>query len=87
MAGRASAAPCMPWPEMQSGLTNLYGEAPIFVGRSKTLGQEVAVYGAPQGTWSLVVRQANGLACLLGTGNTWAMLDPTLTLPPNGTEN
>ena len=84
-AGRASAAACMMWPDLQTALNRDYGEAPLFVGRGRDLGQEVAVYAAPQGTWSLVVRQANGMACLLGSGNTWALLDPSLT--PPGTEN
>lgn len=86
-ANQAAAAPCLMWPELQSGLTERYGEAPVFVGRGKDLGQEVAVYAAPQGTWTLIVRQSNGLACVLGAGDTWAMLDPDLTPPLPGTEN
>lgn len=88
LANQAAAATCLMWPELQSGLTERYGEAPVFVGRgSKQLGQEVAVFAAPQGTWTLIVRQSNGLACVLGAGNTWAMLDPELTPPLPGTEN
>ncbi|RUS64888.1 hypothetical protein EGN72_02535 [Pseudorhodobacter sp. E13] len=68
MAHKAFAATCLMWPDLQSALTTRYGEAPVFVGRGKQLGQEVAVYAAPQGTWTLIVRQTNGLACVLGAG-------------------
>ncbi len=87
MTQKAFAATCILWPDLQAALTTSYGEAPLFVGRGKQLGQEVAVYAAPQGTWTLIVRQTNGLACVLGAGDTWAMLDPTLTAPLPGTEN
>lgn len=87
MAYPASAASCFSWPDLRTALNERYGEAPLFVGRGHQLGQEVAVYVAPQGTWTLIVRQANGVACILGAGSTWAMLDPALTPLLPGTEN
>lgn len=84
---QAFAATCAPWAQMQRALAEQYGEGVLFVGRNDRADVDVVVAGAAQGTWSAVVRKADGTACLLATGDAWAMSDPTLTPPPLGMEN
>lgn len=86
-ASSAQAPVCAPWPVLQDQIANAYGEAPVFVGLTASAGQEVAVFGAPQGTWTLIVRQADGTACVLAYGMTWAALDASLTPHLPGSEN
>jgi hypothetical protein len=87
LASVAQASVCAPWPVLQDQIANSYGESTVFVGLTASAGQEVAVFGAPQGTWTLIVRQADGTACVLAYGMTWAAIDASLTPPLPGSEN
>jgi len=51
-------------------LANEHKEARVALGLAAS-GQVVEVLVAPSGSWSIVVSQPNGRACLIGAGQGW----------------
>ena len=60
---------CMPAPELEAGLIDWYGEAPV-EGAEKATAQMWA--SEKTGTWTLVQYLADGNSCVLAQGDDWA---------------
>jgi hypothetical protein len=70
-AAAQDAPNCAPWTVMKPRLAERYGELPIGGGivNPTTIA---TVFAAPDGaTWSLVVVDRSGRACLIATGRDW----------------
>ena len=54
-------------------LNKAYAETPVSMG--VTIGGAVIeVFASPDGTWTLVITQPNGVTCLIAAGNDWETL-------------
>ena len=70
LSGAALAqTPCMSAPEMEAGLIDWYGEAPV-EGAPRARAQMWA--SEETGTWTLVQYLADGNACVVAQGDDWA---------------
>ncbi len=47
-----------------------FNEAPRSMGLANN-GHMVEVFASPKGSWTIIVTQPNGLACLLAAGENW----------------
>ncbi len=56
-------------------LAEKYQEAPVGRGVNKR-GYMVELFTSEDGTWSIMVSQANGFSCLVNVGEGWRNLDP-----------
>lgn len=77
LGGHARAEdPCPPAKIMGEALKNQYGEVAAFAGAVRAVGGQQAPAGmamfvtlAPSGTWTVVVRHADGSACIVSAGD------------------
>jgi hypothetical protein len=54
-------------------LAKRYAETPISMG--VTIGGAVVeIYASPEGTWTLLITQPNGVTCLIAAGKDWENL-------------
>ncbi len=58
-------------------LQQTYSETPVSIGVTVS-GSVVEVYASPQGTWTMLITQPDGLSCLIAAGKDWENL-PKLT--------
>ena len=68
--GVASAAPCGSHDAVAKALTTKYKEARRIMGvvNAKAV---MEIFMSPQGTWTVVVTDTNGVACIIATGQDW----------------
>jgi len=52
-------------------LQNRYGEKPTDYGLTEG-GALMQIFVSPKGTWSAVVTEANGVSCLIASGDHWS---------------
>ena len=71
-------AVCGAHAKVKDNLRETYAEAPVSVGVT-TSGAVIEVFASPQGTWTLVLTQPNGLSCLIAAGQDWESLPKKLT--------
>lgn len=74
--------PCPPAKIMGEALKNQYGEVAAFAGAVRAVGGQQAPAGmamfvtlAPSGTWTVVVRHADGSACIVSAGDGGVRID------------
>jgi hypothetical protein len=73
-----AAASCAPRDKLVDRLTSGYGEA-LAGGGLQSATRVIEVWAAPEtGTWTVVVTQANGLACIMASGTNWHQQEPAL---------
>lgn len=80
MAGAQSvtmmnATPCVPVAALP-GLTAQYNEHPIGAGLSSDGKSLYYIIVSESGTFTLIRRDASGMACLIGGGNGWQVIAP-----------
>ena len=74
LAPAASAQPvCGAHRAVSDNLKKSYAEAPVSMGVT-TGGGVIEVYASPEGTWTLVITQPNGMSCLIAAGQDWEEL-------------
>ena len=74
LPGASLAQPlCGERQKLLDALAKDHDEAPTALGLAAT-GQIVEVLTAPSGSWSIIVSQPNGRACLMGAGQGWQEL-------------
>lgn len=79
---KADAAQCAPFDEVLAGLATRWDEAPV-AGGLVDQGAILVLFSDSEGdTWTLVLRQANGTACLVASGTGWQADPPA----PQGRE-
>lgn len=67
---------CMPRPEMLKQLAAIYKEAPVALGVSDN-GAVLEVLASRDGaTWTAVVTRANGVSCVVMSGDNWESARP-----------
>lgn len=77
----AALAACAPLPELQSALSERYGEQTVWVGIQKN-GQHLVILAEPGGgTFTILRLRPDGTACSLIDGSSWAALEPTHPIP------
>ena len=69
----AAQAVCGPHRSISESLNKSFTETPVSMGVT-TGGGIVEVYASPEGTWTLVVTQPNGMSCLIAAGQNWESL-------------
>ena len=69
----AQPANCAPRPMVDARLFEVYGETARFYGID-TDGQTLTVFYASGegGSWTVVIVQPNGIACLVASGGSWS---------------
>ncbi len=74
LPGASLAQPhCGERQSLLDALARDHDEVPTALGLAAT-GQVVEVLSAPSGSWSIIVSQPNGRACLMGAGQGWQEL-------------
>ncbi len=66
---------CGPHDIVAATLSQRHAEHPTAMGLSHG-GAMVEIFAAPQGTWSIVMTQPNGVSCLIATGLHWKPVAP-----------
>jgi len=66
----AAETVCEPRPVMLKGLTEVYGETPVARALAGP-GQIIEVLVSPSGSWTMIVTDILGQACIVGTGEAW----------------
>jgi hypothetical protein len=61
---------CGPRAGMLQGLTREYGETPVARALAGP-GQMIEVLVSPSGSWTMIVSDVLGQACIVGTGEAW----------------
>lgn len=80
----AAQAPCAPHADVVALLAERWGEARIGIGLGAS-GHAFELYAAEAtGTWTIVVTDPAGRACLLASGQAWEAVEGGL--PPPGKE-
>lgn len=69
-----SGRPCSPRMEALDQLEAEFGERSIGVGATPS-GNVVELTVSPEGSWSLIMTNGKGIACLIGTGDGWTWRD------------
>ena len=64
-------SPCAPYSEVLSHLESKYQEHPVSFGVTAT-GNMLVVTASKKGTWTILIVQTNGTACLVLTGDDWS---------------
>jgi len=77
----ASQTVCAPRQPLVDGLASKFGEVPT--ARGLGANAVVEVLAAPDGQWTILVTQPNGLACVVMTGRHWQPLPPALVGDPS----
>ncbi|MFQ5763877.1 MAG: hypothetical protein ACE5GT_03020 [Rhodospirillales bacterium] len=79
LATAASAqAVCGSHRTVSENLNKSYAEAPVSMGVTAG-GGIVEVFASPEGTWTLVITQPNGVSCLIAAGQDWENLPKLVT--------
>jgi hypothetical protein len=74
---------CAPRDIVAGRLANQFGESRQAIGLTSNRGNLMEVYASDaNGTWTITVTLANGLTCLIGSGESFERLAETL--PPQG---
>lgn len=63
--------PCAPYSEVLSHLESEYQERPVSFGVTAT-GNMLVITAGKKGTWTILIVQTNGTACLVLTGDDWS---------------
>lgn len=69
-------ASCAPRDKLIERLATGYGEA-LAAGGLQSEQRMIEVYAAPDtGTWTVLMTQANGVACIMASGTNWHQQEP-----------
>jgi hypothetical protein len=61
---------CMERPAFLAGYLATYGETPVVGGLSGQQGEAIMeILASPEGTWTLIETDANGISCRIGAGH------------------
>lgn len=74
IASPASAQSCGDYAAIKGALTGRYAEQPVAVGKAPTAVFEV--YASAAGTWTIVMVNPDGTACLMAAGDRWTPIIP-----------
>lgn len=69
----AAQAVCGSHQSVSEKLKKSYTETPVSMGVTTT-GGIIEVFVSPEGSWTLVVTQPNGMSCLIAAGQDWETL-------------
>jgi len=58
-------------------LKKVFKEEPVGQGLDSN-GGLVEVYVSESGTWTITITQADGISCLVGTGESWIIIAPEI---------
>ena len=72
----AQGAPCAPAAQVESLLTEKYGEDRVITGRAGEAGQFTVWANPATGTWTLALLRPDGMLCLTGSGDQFAAAEP-----------
>ncbi len=69
-----TAGVCVARSDLLPQLERKYGEVPVGVGVAN--GNLVELLTSKSGTWTIIWTNPRGLACLIGSGEGWQVLEP-----------
>lgn len=75
LTASAAMATCAPRDKMVESLSGKFAEAPQSMGLDAE-ARVVELWSSEAGTWSLVVTDAKGRACIVAAGNAWQPAPP-----------
>ena len=78
----AASGHCAPWEAYVETLAKAYREVPLAQGVTFN-GKVLAIFAAENGSWSIVVTDANGVTCMIASGQNWETI-PQTELPIEG---
>lgn len=67
--------------KMTKLLSGKYKEMPRAIGVSSTGKSVLEVYTSTEGSWTVLMTTAKGMACIMGAGHSWQDKDQTQYLP------
>lgn len=67
--------------KMAKMLTGKYQEMPRAIGVSATGKSLLEVYTSTEGSWTVLLTTAQGMACIMGAGHSWQDRDQSQFLP------
>ena len=67
--------------KMAKMLTGKYQETPRAIGVSATGKSLLEVYTSNEGSWTVLLTTAQGMACIMGAGHSWQDKDPVEFMP------
>ena len=71
----AHQGPCAARDVVLKALRDNYGEVPVALGLSST-GSAVEIAASPKGNWSMFFTSAEGVSCLVLSGEAWQAVEP-----------
>lgn len=66
---------CAPHEEVERHLAERFAEQPVGIGVTLQ-GALMEVFAGPEGTWTVVVSNPNGITCMVAAGEGWRTLIP-----------
>ena len=79
--GWAGVRVCGERVKMAKMLTGKYQEQPRAIGVSSTGKSLLEVYTSSEGSWTVLMTTAQGMACIMGAGHSWQDKDPVQFMP------
>ena len=73
-AAEAQEAACFPAPQIAQALLNGHQETPTGLGVAAG-GNLMVLYTSPGGSWTVVVENPSGMACLAASGEGWQAVE------------
>ena len=73
----AHQGPCAPRDAVLKALHDNYAEVPIGRGLAMT-GSVIEIAASPKGSWSMFFTSAEGISCLVLSGEAWQAVEPVL---------
>lgn len=74
-AASAAAAPCGPREMIAKELAGTFKETRTALGLLAS-GEVLEIFVSPSGTWTALISQPSGWACIVASGEAWAQLPP-----------
>lgn len=69
---------CGPYPDVLRALGQNFGEVPVATGVDSR-GHAIVVLASPDGgTWTILIRNTAGIACMAASGENWRPAAPTV---------
>ena len=66
---------CAPHEEVERHLAERFAEQPVGIGVTLQ-GALMEVFAGPEGTWTVVISNPNGITCMVAAGEGWRTLTP-----------